>query len=267
MINVHLIKNTRPLLYYAFLVFSALIFFCFSWFVLPLPKRYVQYSLGIWSGVACWALGFICGLKLQTRGEQYLSRSSVIYASKHHSSLEILFLSRVFTSKDMEVIPCSKKENWYIPIIGWYIGRGSIMLDLELGVKSLKKLVNQAKAVVDRKGSIGIFPEGERREVQARNPEYKHGVYLLYKHLNIPVVPIAVNTGLFWGRKSFHKTPGMATVEFLPPIETGLSREDFMDRLVNSIEDKTNVLVKEGQQSIKRRQNQKSQKKYKKYIC
>jgi 1-acyl-sn-glycerol-3-phosphate acyltransferase len=90
-----------------------------------------------------------------------------------------------------------------------------------------------------------IFPEGTR-SVPGINIPYHPGIAALYLATDVPVIPVAVNSGLFWGRRSFIKRPGVITIEFLPPISRGLKRHDFMEKLESTIETATDRLVAEA---------------------
>jgi len=97
------------------------------------------------------------------------------------------------------------------------------------------------KAVADKR-KIVIFPQGTRTAPGTERP-YKSGVAALYNELTIPVIPMALNSGLLWPKNSFIKKPGVITIEFLPPIMPGLPRAEFMARLRNELEDATKRLI------------------------
>jgi 1-acyl-sn-glycerol-3-phosphate acyltransferase len=61
-------------------------------------------------------------------------------------------------------------------------------------------------------------------------------VAALYQNLNLPVVPVALNSGLYWGRNAFIKKPGVITIEFLPPIAPGMKGREFLPLLKEKIE-------------------------------
>jgi 1-acyl-sn-glycerol-3-phosphate acyltransferase len=94
-----------------------------------------------------------------------------------------------------------------------------------------------------------IFPEGTRVAPGAKQP-YHPGVAALYRHLGCPVVPVALNSGVFWGRRSFVKRPGRIVVEFLPPIEPGLDRNAFMAELEGRLEAATERLVAQARREF-----------------
>jgi 1-acyl-sn-glycerol-3-phosphate acyltransferase len=106
----------------------------------------------------------------------------------------------------------------------------------------LRGLVKQAKAAIADGRSIVIFPEGTRVAPGDQRP-YQVGTAALYRQLGVPVVPVALNSGLFWGRRKWTKRPGVITLEILPPIAPGLSRDAFMETLRERIETATARLV------------------------
>src|SRR5205814_7722405 len=119
---------------------------------------------------------------------------------------------------------------------------GNIAVERGDGAAALRGLVRQAKAVIADGRSILIFPEGTRVAVGDQRP-YQVGTAALYRQLGLPVVPVALNSGLFWGRRQWAKRPGVITVEVLPAIPPGLSREAFMTTRRERIETATARLV------------------------
>ncbi|MBL0942288.1 MAG: hypothetical protein IBJ00_06165 [Alphaproteobacteria bacterium] len=93
-----------------------------------------------------------------------------------------------------------------------------------------------------------IFPGGTRSH-PGKSATYQRGISALYDKLGVPVIPVALNSGLFWGRKSFLKTPGLIIMEFLPPIQPGLSKDKFMEKLIDQIETATQKLLEETQKA------------------
>jgi 1-acyl-sn-glycerol-3-phosphate acyltransferase len=99
----------------------------------------------------------------------------------------------------------------------------------------MRTMLKVAREHVDHGRSIAIMPEGTRI-APGRKGRYHTGVAALYRHLDLPVVPVALNSGLFWGRRAFVKRPGVITLEFLDPIRPGLDRQAFMALLEERIE-------------------------------
>jgi 1-acyl-sn-glycerol-3-phosphate acyltransferase len=134
----------------------------------------------------------------------------------------------------------------FIPVVGWAMARaGNIAVDRGDGPAALRGLVRRSQAVIGDGRSIVIFPEGTRVAIGAERP-YHVGTAALYRQLGIPVVPVALNSGLFWGRRQFVKRPGLIEVEVLPAIPPGLDRKRFMALLQQRIESATDRLVKQG---------------------
>jgi 1-acyl-sn-glycerol-3-phosphate acyltransferase len=103
-------------------------------------------------------------------------------------------------------------------------------------------MMRGAREAVAKGRQVIIFPEGTRQTLDAA-PDYKPGIAAMYKDLNIPVTPVAVSTGLIWKPKGLMRSPGTATIKFLPPIPAGLPREDFMRRLEDAIESEGQALL------------------------
>ena len=136
-----------------------------------------------------------------------------------------------------------KRELLFIPVVGWAMARaGNIAVARGDGAAALRGLVKQAKAAIGAGRSIMIFPEGTRVAPGDQRP-YQVGTAALYRQLGVPVVPVALNSGLFWGRRQWVKRPGVITVEVLLPIAPGLTREAFMTTLRERIETVTAHLV------------------------
>ncbi len=184
------------------------------------------------------ALKYIAGIKIEVRGTQYINQNEGIYAGKHESAMETYVLT-TFVKKATLIM---KKELTYIPIFGWAQAfYGIIPVDRSAGSAAMKGMLRSAKEKVAQNRPIIIFPEGTRRKPE-QEPAYKPGVALLYQHLNLPVIPIATNTGMFWGKNSFLRYPGTVVFEFLPPIAPGLDKKEFMEKLQNIIEEKCHEL-------------------------
>ena len=97
-----------------------------------------------------------------------------------------------------------------------------------------------------------IFPEGTRK-IPGDAPDYKPGLVFLYQDLKLPVCPLALNSGMFWPRRSFLRYPGTIVVEFLPPIPPGLPRQTFMEKLQSGIESASDRLCLEARRDLEER--------------
>ena len=215
--------------------------------ILLMPRRFVVAWSLFWIDFCLWWLRVTCRLTHRVGGLENMPAGPVIFACKHQSSWETLAFSRLFPG----AATVMKRELVLIPVVGWAMARvGNIAVERGDGSKALRGLVKQARATLAEGRSILIFPEGTRVAVGDERP-YQVGTAALYRQLGVPVVPVALNSGLFWGRRKFIKRPGVIDVEILPAIPPGLSRDVFMTTLRERIEGATNRLVagaREGEQ-------------------
>ena len=212
--------------------------------ILVLPRRAVVAWSRLWIHFVLGWLRLTVGLGHRVTGLENLPRGPCIIASKHQSSWETMSYTVLFDDAAIVL----KRELVFIPIVGWAMARaGNITVARGEGASALRGLIRQAQARIKAGRSILIFPEGTRVAVGDDRP-YQVGIAALYRQLHVPVVPVALNSGLFWGRRKFVKRPGMVTVEILPPIAPGLGREEFMTVLHERIEAATRRLV-EGETS------------------
>jgi 1-acyl-sn-glycerol-3-phosphate acyltransferase len=195
-------------------------------------RKGVFFMARLWGSTSVWLLEIICGLRVEYRGLENIPKGGYIIAAKHQSFLETFALLKY--SPDFAII--MKKQLMYIPMFGLYLVIGKqIGIDRDRGRTALAQLIEQAGAVLRAGRQVYIYPEGTRRPPGAP-PMYKHGVAVLYKETGAPCLPVAVNTGLFWGRRGFRRRPGTAVIEYLPPIPPGLDRDGFLARLQAAIE-------------------------------
>jgi 1-acyl-sn-glycerol-3-phosphate acyltransferase len=193
-----------------------------------------------WLKGAFVLLKAVCGLSYQVRGT--VPRGAALIAAKHQSTLETFALRLILD--DPAVI--LKRELLRIPIFGWYLGKtGVVAIDRAAGTKALRNMVAGAQRAAQDGRQVLIFPEGTRSKVGEAG-QYHSGVAMLYGALGLPCVPVALNSGLFWGRGKLAKRSGIVTIAFLPPIAPGLDRKAFMAQLQAAIEDGSNALVAEA---------------------
>jgi 1-acyl-sn-glycerol-3-phosphate acyltransferase len=174
---------------------------------------------------------FILGLTYTIEGYEVWAKASAggpcIIACKHQSLWET-FMLPIFFKHFVIVL---KKELISVPLFGYYLSRlGSIPLDRSQGLTAIKKLIRLGKAASAQGLHIFIFPEGTR-SAPGEQPPLNPGIAALYDTLKLPVVPVALNSGIFWGRRRFFKKPGTITVKFLPAIEPGLDKTTFLETL------------------------------------
>ena len=184
---------------------------------------------------------WICGLEIEVRGEKNIQKGAAIYASKHQSAVETYFMTSILKKATF----IFKIELTHIPFFGWAIRfYGSVPVNRSGGSKAMKQMLNEAKKLLAKGMSIIIFPEGTRTK-PGEAGEYKPGAAFLYQNTDVPVVPVALNSALFWAKKSFLRKPGKIIIEFLPSVPRGLDKREFMSFLKSRIEEKCTELNEE----------------------
>ena len=212
--------------------------------LLVLPRKFMRPAVQLWLGGTLGALRIIAGLGFELRGRENLPHGPFLVASKHQSAFET-FVFHLLLNDPAYIL---KRELLWIPFFGWYLGKsGVIAIDRSAGTKALKAMVKGAEEAVALGRPVVIFPEGTRAAPGAKLP-YHSGVAMLYGALKLPVIPISLNSGLFWRRRGFLKKAGTITIEALPAITPGMDRKAFMAELENRIETATDRLVAEARE-------------------
>lgn len=213
-------------------------------FVVSLPTLLLPLGAAWWMG-GLWVRGALLllratvGLGHRVQGAEHRIAGPAIYAAKHQSAWDTLVFP-LLLDKPAYVL---KQELIRIPLFGSYLRQcGMIPVDRQGGGAALKRMLKAARAAVAQGRSILIYPEGTRTPPGEHRP-YHPGVAALYGDLGLPVVPVALNSGLFWGRRAFRKKSGTITIEFLPAIPPGLPRRDFMRELQNRMEGASQRLI------------------------
>jgi 1-acyl-sn-glycerol-3-phosphate acyltransferase len=196
------------------------------------PRDWAMAALKVHSRTCLWLLQTIVGTKMEVRGLENVPQGACLVASKHQSAWETFALIPLFRDPALLM----KRELFWIPFHGWFSKKfGMIPVDRDKGPAALRNMLREAKRRANESREIIIFPEGTRKAPGAP-PDYKTGVVLLYESLSIPCLPVALNSGLFWSRRSLRRLPGTIVVEFLEPIPPGLPRKEFLPRLQAAIE-------------------------------
>jgi 1-acyl-sn-glycerol-3-phosphate acyltransferase len=213
-----------------------------------LPRRCVIEVAKAWGRTNVWLLRVVCDLKVDWRGLEKIPPGPLLVAAKHQSAWETFALLSLFADPTF----IQKRELMWIPIFGWLTWKGG-MIPVDRGARSqaLASMTEHARRALDEARQIIIFPEGTRRPPGAE-PKYKFGVVHLYAETGVTCLPIALNSGLFWRRRSFLRFPGTVRVEILDPILPGLDKQAFFARLQQEIETATARLIGEGERELER---------------
>jgi 1-acyl-sn-glycerol-3-phosphate acyltransferase len=234
----------RSLVFNAAFYLTLLIYLVLAFLALPF-RRHV--TLGVaksWGRTNLRLLRAICGIEVEWRGLDKIPAGALIVAAKHQSIWETFALIPLFADPTFIV----KRELMWIPVFGWCMWRaGMIPVDRGAGSQAMFAMIDRAKFEVGRRRQIIIFPEGTRRAAGAA-PAYRFGVAKLYTATGAPCLPIALNSGLVWPRRSFLRYPGVVRVEILDPILPGLAADAFFARLQHDVEIATARLLAEGEE-------------------
>lgn len=208
-----------------------------------MPRVVTQRAIGLYGEIIRFGLKWICGIETEIRGRENVPPGATIFAGKHHCMMDI-FIPFIVTRDPCHIL---KEELKWTPFLGWYVmSTRMIPIDREGTLKTLKKMVELAKARAEDGRTIVIFPEGTRRSPDDP-PDYQPaGISALNKALSVPIIPVATNAGLCWPAKGARRTPGKIVYEILPPIPPGLDRKALMARLEGDIEGASNRLIAEG---------------------
>lgn len=211
-----------------------------------LPYRAIVWVATTWGRLNLFLLRVICGVKYEVRGREKIPKGPLLVAAKHQSAWETFALLHLFDDPLFIV----KRELMWIPIFGWLMIKGRMVpVDRSAGGQALGAMIDRARIELADNRQLIIFPEGTRRAAGAE-ARYKHGVAHLYASMEVPCVPIALNSGLFWPRRSILRIPGTVVVEILDPIAPGLGKDVFIKRLQGDIETATARLIEQGRAEI-----------------
>ena len=232
----------RSLVFNALFYLNTVIFLILGLPTFLMPYTAIVWVAKTWGRVNLMLLRVIVGLRCEVRGREKISSGPLIVASKHQSAWETVALMPLFDSPLFIV----KRELMWIPVFGWLMRKGRMVaIDRRATVQAVHAMVEGARAELSRGRQLIMFPEGTRRPVGAE-PRYKAGVAHLYAAQGVPCLPVALNSGLFWPRRSLKLRPGTVVVEILDPIPPGLDTKAFLRRLEDAIETATARLVEEG---------------------
>ena len=196
----------------------------------------------IWARTSLVLLDVVCGTRVEFRGIEHVPSEACLLAAKHQSFAEIIALVSHFPDFTFVL----KRELMRIPLFGWYLARAEqIAVDRGRGRAALGQLAHDVAAVLAQGRQVFIFPEGTRRPPGAP-ADYRTGVSALYADSRAVCLPVAVNSGLFWPRRSVLKRQGVIVIEFLPVIPSGLDRGAFQARLRDAIETASDRLMAEA---------------------
>lgn len=233
----------RSLLYSIYFpIWTAIVCIFFSPLLFARPM--VAAKVGkIWATGSIFGMKLFCNITYEIKGMENVLDKPCVFASKHQSAWDTFIFMKLFNAP----VYIFKKELLDVPLFGrFFKAMYMIPVDRKGGRSALKRISSQVTDRLEKGHSVVIFPEGTRTEPHTE-AKYQPGVALIYKNLEgaVPVIPVALNSGLYWGRRKFLKKAGKITMEFLPPMENGLDTKKFMSELTGKIETRVTELYDE----------------------
>jgi len=235
----------RSFLYAAvFYIVTALYLVLGSWLLLG-PRSWAMKGLDVHGRTCVWLLEKICGTRLEVRGRENLPAGPCLVVAKHQSMWDTFALISLLHDPAIVL----KDELKWIPFYGWFCVKFEhILVKRDRAAIALKTMLKDAQQRVGEGRHVLIFPEGTRM-APGDPPDYKPGYVALYEGLGVAAVPLALNSGLYWPRRSNMRYPGTIIVEFLPQIPAGLPRANFRKRIEAALEEASHRLIVEAANS------------------
>lgn len=213
--------------------FTTIVFAPIAILALALPYRWRYYAVIQWTHVNIWWLGITCGLRHEVIGQENIPTKPTIILSKHQSAWETIALPRYFSPQCWVL----KRELLKVPFFGWGLATlRPIAIDRSAGASAAQQVIEQGEQRLDQGLWVVIFPEGTRVPPGEKG-RYKLGGAILAEHAQVPVVPVAHNSGDYWPRNSFFKYPGTIKLVIGKPFETaGLKASEINRKAEDWIE-------------------------------
>ena len=211
------------------------------------PRQALHGAVRRWARSIFFLQRRLLRLDFEFRGVDRLPAGGYIIASAHQSAWDTIGFYAVLTDPAFVL----KRELYRIPLFGTYARRvGMVDIDRAGGAAEARRMMRQVAERLAAGRPVIIFPGGTRSRPEDV-VELKSGITMLYRHCGVPVVPVSLNSGVFWGRRSFTKCPGTIVAEFGEPIEPGLTAVEFDAVLSQRIHDGNRRLLAEAQAKLR----------------
>ena len=207
-------------------------------FILAIPTLFLPVKFTIFFGrlsakYIVLILRLILSTKVIFHGIENLRKVDNYFIASAHQSMFETFALQIPLYGPIFIL---KKELLNIPLFGWYLRKiGAIAIVRETTTKENLNFFDKVKERIEKSNRpLLIFPQGTRVNF-AEQPAFKKGVGRIYKAINLPCIPVALNTGKVWPKNSFMKYPGDIYISFLEPIMSGAESEEFTKNIENKI--------------------------------
>ena len=229
----------RSIIFYLLLFIWTFFLGIFSLPYLLLPSSHLRNLANLWISGILQLLRLTCNITYEIKGKENIPNNAVIVASKHQSAFETFLLFKLLKNS----IFIHKRELFFIPIFGLYLKKSNmISINRSEGINAMRKMLNEVKQRISNGYSIIIFPEGTRKKTD-EPPDYKTGIAGIYKESNSEVLPVAINSCLYWPKHTFIKKPGKIIIKFLKLIPSQLEKSEFLKKIESVIEEETNKII------------------------
>ena len=223
----------RSLLFNIFLYLGIALASVVASLFLFFKDKYVLFLGRFLSHYVIWILKIFLNTKIEFKGLENLKKHEKFFVASAHQSMFETFALQIVINGPIFIL---KKELTKIPFFGWGLKKiGAIVIVRNTVTKENLNFFDRVKESVNKSNRpLLIFPQGTRIKYKEKVP-FKKGVGRIYQTLEIPCVPVALNSGKVWPKNSFNKYPGKITISFLNPISPGLEKEKFIERLQTDI--------------------------------
>lgn len=209
---------------------AEMIIFTPIYFLLPRKKAY--FVPKFWARSNLWLMKVIVGTRVEIEGLENLPKGAFIFAPKHQNFWDTF----AFLPHIDDPLYILKRELLWIPVFGWYVAKQRMIgIDRSARGKAMAEVMTRTLKEMKTGRQLIIYPEGTRRPPGAE-PVYKFGIARLYRDLNMPVVPVVHQAGIFWPRRSILRQGGVIKARILPPIQPGMGEKEFFEHLVQTME-------------------------------
>jgi 1-acyl-sn-glycerol-3-phosphate acyltransferase len=223
----------KSLIFNIFLYLGLITIFIIAIPTLVLPDKFAVFFGRLSARYIVFLLKIILETKVIFHGVENLKKVDNFFVASAHQSMFETFALQIPLNGPIFIL---KKELLNIPLFGWYLRKiGSIAIVREITTKENLNFFDKVRDRIEKsKRPLLIFPQGTRVKLDEQ-PPFKKGVGRIYKALNLPCIPVALNTGKVWPKKSFMKYPGDIHISFLEPIMSGKDNEEFVKDIENKI--------------------------------
>ena len=210
--------------------------------LLLLPRGAMLAAIRFWIAGVFGMQRVLLNLDFAFRGMENLPDGPCIVASAHQSAWDTIAFYAVVRDPAFVL----KRELYRVPMFGPYARRlDMIAIDRTGGAGEARRMIRDVADRLAAGRKVVIFPGGTRSAPDAVVP-LKSGITALYRRSDVPVVPVSLNSGVFWGRRSFVKKPGCILAQFGEAIPPGLDAAEFDALLSARIHDGNRLLLEEA---------------------